>query len=279
MKKHVALFLLIFLGGKTLSQDLIITNNNDSIFCKIKGIEGNDMLFDYQEADGIRHTLISLSEMKYYKYGYYKEPKKAPAHGASQELPVRVRFGLNLGLSYRTAKTNDNVPSQYKDYVEGLKSGYQYGIDFSYYFNEFIGIGFRASQFKSGKETTENGNVSDEVSISFIGPAFCTRLLNRTQKNALYIAIAMGYAGFRDEGVYYTPMLIKGSTFGLGMDLGYDIGLSRNWAIGFQLSALAGVITEVDVTQNGSTQNVSLEKENYESLARIDFSLGLRYRF
>lgn len=278
MKKQVILFFMIFLAGKLLSQDLIVTNNNDSIQCKIKGIKGNDMLFDYQEVDGIRHTLISLSEMKYYQYGYYKKTKLAPLYGG-QEMFTRTRFGINAGYSYRTAKTNENVPASLKNYVNGLKSGYHYGVDFTYYFNEFLGVGIRASQFKSGKEQAENGNISEEITIGFVGPAFCTRLMNPSKKNALYVAIAMGYAGYRDEGVYYTPMVIKGKSFGIGMDLGYDIGLSKNWAIGFQLSTISGVLTEVDATQNGSTQHFELEEENYESLTRVDFSFGLRYRF
>jgi hypothetical protein len=267
--------LLILFSVNLFSQDLIVTNDNDSIRCKILGIKGNDMLFDYPDQDGTNSSRISLSKMKYYKYGYYKISKPKPVLAG----PAKVRFGINGGYSYRTAPTVEGIPSSLTSYIESLKSGYHYGMDFMYFFNDYLGMGLKASKFRSGKKETEGGNIHDDISIGFVGPEFCTRLPSRNSLSALFVAIAIGYSGYKDDGYYNYPILIKGNTMGMGMDLGYDIGLSKNWAIGFQLSALFGTITEIDVTQGSQTLHVELEKDNYESLARVDLSVGLRCRF
>lgn len=173
----------------------------------------------------------------------------------------------------------EGIPSTLTDYIESLKSGYSYGMDLMYFFNDYFGMGLKASQYKSGKKETEGGNIRDDISIGFVGPEFCTRLLSKNNISALFVAIAIGYSGYRDEAFYNYPMLVKGNTIGMGMDLGYDIGLSKNWAIGFQLSAVLGTLTEVDLTRGSQSVHLELDKDSYESLARVDFSVGLRCRF
>lgn len=279
MRKAVIFILtgtiLLLFSANLLSQDLIITNENDSIRCKIKSIKGNDMLFDYPGQSGHVTNQISLSRMKYYQYGYYKILKPKPVF----VTPSRIRFGINGGYSYRTATLVDGVPSTLTSYMESLKSGYHYGMDFMYFFNDCLGIGFKASKFTSGRKQTQGGNIRDDISIGFVGPEFCTRLLSKNKISDLFVAIAVGYSGYKDDGYYNYPMVVKGNTIGLGMDLGYDIGLSKTWAIGFQLSTILGTLTEIDVTHGSQTLHLELEKDSYESLARVDLSVGLRCRF
>jgi hypothetical protein len=267
--------LLLLFASNLFSQDLIITNNNDSIRCKIKGIKGNDMLYTYPGQSGTPAGKVSLGQMKYYQYNFYKVPRsKTEVRGLT-----KGRIGIEAGYSRRTASTVDGIPPSLTDYVESLKSGYTYGLDFMYFFNDFLGIGFKASQFKTGKKQADRLSYSDDISIGFIGPEFCTRLPSRTNLSALLVAISIGYSGYRDNAFNYAPLTIKGNTVGVGMDLGYDIGLSKNWAVSFQLSTEVGMLHEIDIKQGYQTLHIDLEKGNYESLTRVDFSVGLHCRF
>ena len=83
--------------------------------------------------------------------------------------------------------------------------------------------------------------------------------------------------GYKDEGEYLGQSAsLKGSTVGFSWDIGYDFTLSKNWSGGIQLSLLSGILTEIKQTQNGITQTVKLEKEQYEGLGRMNISIGLR---
>ena len=70
---------------------------------------------------------------------------------------------------------------------------------------------------------------------------------------------------------------MTGSTLGISFDIGYDIGLSENLSLGFQLSVLSGTLFEYDWNDGSTTETINLEEGEYESLNRIDFSVGLRF--
>lgn len=57
--------------------------------------------------------------------------------------------------------------------------------------------------------------------------------------------------------------------------MGYDVKLSEDLSLGFQFSILRGLLTKYDLTDGGYTEEIQLEKDSYESLNRIDFSVGL----
>jgi hypothetical protein len=64
---------------------------------------------------------------------------------------------------------------------------------------------------------------------------------------------------------------------GLSFDIGYDFALSENLSLGFHISSLTGTLFEYVWNDGGRTETIKLEKGEYESLNRIDFSVGLRF--
>jgi len=89
--------------------------------------------------------------------------------------------------------------------------------------------------------------------------------------------LSLGYMGYSNDKVIIDKYIMTGSTIGLSFDIGYDIGLSDNLSLGFQLSFLTGTLFEYDWKDGTTTETINLEKGEYESLNRIDFSLGLRF--
>lgn len=88
---------------------------------------------------------------------------------------------------------------------------------------------------------------------------------------------SLGYMGYSNDKVIVDKYKMTGSTLGLSLDIGYDIGLSENLALGFQVSVLTGVLTKYDWSDGTTTQTIKLEKDEYENLNRIDLSIGLRF--
>ena len=89
--------------------------------------------------------------------------------------------------------------------------------------------------------------------------------------------LSLGYMGYSNDKVIIDKYKMTGSTMGLSFDVGYDIGLSENLSLGFQISFLTGTLFEYDWNDGRKTETIKLEKGEYESLNRIDFSVGLRF--
>lgn len=288
MKKLIILAVIIFVSNSIFSQDLIVTNEGDSINCKITKVKTDNIYFTFKHKDEIRSTLLSVSSIKTHQIDYFQTSEVPKDKVVGYENYKHFRIAINGGYSYQTAKVSESVPSDFKDYIKELKSGYHIGGDLTYYFTEPLGIGFKYYLFKSSnsvyniylEDTYGNrtyGKMSDDLTISFIGPTFSTRLLSHNKKNAFLMNLSLGYMGYSNDKIIIDKYKITGSTMGLSFDIGYDIGLSDNLSLGFQLSFLTGTLFEYDWNDGTTTETIDLEKGEYESLNRIDFSFGLRF--
>ena len=269
------------------AQDLIVTSKGDSINCKITKVKSDNIYFVFKYKEEIRNTLLPVNQVAIYQKNYYSTAEVPANKIPGKEIYPRFRAAISGGWSYRTASISSSVPSDFKNYMQKLRSGFHYDLGVSYFFSEMLGAGIRYNEFLSSNKienvyatypdgSTEYGYMNDDIRIKFIGPSFCLRLFNSTKKNYFFSEIALGYMDYRDKGfLVNTPLLIKGSTSGSCMSIGYDIGISKNLALGFQLSALTGVLNRLTTTDGTFTQTTKLDE--YENLARIDLSIGLRF--
>ena len=288
MRNILIIALLILIANTIYSQDLIVTNDGDSINCKITKVKTDNIYFTFKHKDEIRSTLLPKSSVKTYQFQYYQTSEVPKEKVVGYENYQHFRLAVNGGYSYQTAKIAESVPSDFKDYIKELKSGYHFGGDLTYYFTEPLGFGIKYYLFKSSNSLDNiyvediNGNrtygkMSDDLNISFIGPIFSTRLLSHDKKNAFLMNLSLGYMGYSNDKVIIDKYKMTGSTMGLSFDVGYDIGLSENLSLGFQISFLTGTLFEYDWNDGTKTETIKLEKGEYESLNRIDFSVGLRF--
>lgn len=288
MRKLLILAVLIFVSNSIFSQDLIVTNEGDSINCKITKVKTDNIYFTFKHKDEIRSTLLPISSIKTYQFDYFQTSEVPKDKVVGYENYQHFRIALNGGYSYQTAKVAESVPSDFKDYISELKSGYHFGGDLTYYFTEPLGFGFKYYLLKSSnsldniylEDTDGNrtyGKMSDDLTISFVGPTFSTRLLSHNKKNALLMNLSLGYIGYSNDKIIIDEYKMTGSTMGLSFDIGYDIGLSENLSLGFQISFLSGTLFEYDWNDGSKTETIDLEEGEYESLNRIDFSVGLRF--
>ena len=288
MKNIFIITFLIVLTNSLYSQDLVVTKKGDSINCKITKVKKDNIYFTFKHKDEVRNTLLPMTGVKIHQFDYYQISEVSIEKVVGYENYQRFRIAINGGYSYQTARVAENVPSDFKDYVKELKSGYHFGCDLIYYFSEPLGFGFKYYLFKSSNsldniyidDTDGNrtqGKLSDDLTISFIGPTFSTRLLNHDKSNAFLLNLSLGYMGYSNNKVIIDKYKITGSTVGLSFDIGYDIGLSENLSLGFQVSYLSGTLFKYELSDGITTQTINLEEREYESLNRIDFSIGLRF--
>lgn len=288
MKNLLIIAFMLLIANSIYSQDLIVTHDGDSINCKITKVKTENIYFTFKYKNEIRNTLLPIAKVKTHQFNYYQTNEVPKEKVVGYQNYQHFRLAVNGGYSYQTAKVAESVPSDFKDYIRALKSGYHLGGDITYFFTEPLGFGVKYHLFKSSNsmdniyiEESDGhrtyGKMSDDVTISFLGPSFSTRVLSYDKRNSFLMNIALGYMQYANDKVVIDKYKMTGSTVGLSFDFGYDIGLTKNLSLGLQLSFLTGTLFKYDLNDGTTTETIKLDQGEYESLNRIDLSVGLRF--
>lgn len=194
----------------------------------------------------------------------------------------KFRIALNGGFSRLSAKTAESVGPQNKEYVSALKSGINYGVDGAYFVSNIIGVGLKFNQFRSshaGVLSDGSGltaNVETDLVHTFIGPTFGTKFGSADNKHLFVFTSAVGYMGFWSHNGFQKA---TGATVGSALDLGYDYNITKQFAIGTQISFVGGTLGKITYTTSNGSSTEQLDKNNRESMARMDISFGARFSF
>jgi hypothetical protein len=292
ISKYIYIIVLLtvatFFGDILKAQDLIVTNEGDSLNCKITKIKKDHIYFTFKHKEEIRSTLLPMASVRNHQMLFYTNPEVPEDKIVGYEDFSHFRISLNGGYSNQTAKLHESIPSDFKEYYNDLKSGYHFGGDAIYYFSESIGVGLMYYLFKSSNSMAniyvediygykKYGKMSDDIMTSFFGPTFSTRFLNYNKRNAFIMNLSLGYMGYSNNKIVVDTYKLTGNTLGLAYGVGYDIGISENISLGFQLSLISGTLFQYTLDDGTSTETIKLEKGEYESLNRFDFSVGLRF--
>ena len=274
---------------KIQGQDLIVTTGGDSLNCTITQIKDNYIYYTIQEKQEARDTLLPMDQVLNHQNRFYQENEvlNGTITHSIRDYPT-VRIAISGGLSYRLEETPFNRPKAQgmHQYIEELRLGYSYGIDLTYYYSKVLGFGLKYTGYKSKKGPDNvyisNGYsisdaISDDITIGFIGPFLSARLLSANKVNSLYTNIGIGYSSYTNHAVAFSESTYKGHATGFALDIGYDIGVSRNFAVGLQASLITGAVTMMEEASRGKKKTHKLDKENYEGLSRVEFSIGLRF--
>ena len=122
--------------------------------------------------------------------------------------------------------------------------------------------------------------MSDDITINFIGPSFNFRNSVGLNDNVHVLSwIALGYMSYKDEVVFLTPATLKSSTVGVNIGFGLDVSITENISLGVEASLLGGTLNHYEITDATGTHEVKLKEDEYENLARVDVSGGIRFNF
>ena len=199
----------------------------------------------------------------------------------------RWRVNFEYGYSYRTAKVSDDIPSEFKSYINKLKSGSNFNLDISYFISNMYGIGFKYSIFQSSNrmgdllmidENTGNilavGSMEDNISVSLIGPSFVERHFASKNKIIVIANVMLGLLSYKnDSELFDIPISIDGSSIGFNGSLGIDYLFSSHWALGVSLSYTTGSLNKLTI------DGYETELSEPENLSRIDINGGIKFVF
>ncbi len=198
------------------------------------------------------------------------------------------RFAVDGGYSFRTARIDENADAVLRQYIKGVKSGYHLEASYTYFYNKKYGIGLVYSNFAASNRmdditltdnfgNTVNTYMSDDMTITFVGPSFTWRYPNINNENVFYADYSLGYMGYVNKSHLVEDVTISGNTLGANLGIGYDIKLNKNFQLGLKANLLGGTLKKLTLKSDTRTKVVNLKEGEYESLLRIDFSVGFRY--
>lgn len=198
------------------------------------------------------------------------------------------RFAVQGGGVYRLGKIKENMGAVEEQHIKNMRWGYSYEADASYFILENLGLGVKFHNFHSGDSmpvyAVVNGNIvegvsEDNIDIYFIGPIATYRLPSRNRNNAFLARVGLGYEGYYDKGTSLNVEgTIKGTTFGLLYEVGYDFGISKHLSVGAALTFVMGFINAIDLTIKGQgSTHIDLGKDDMENISHLGLNIGLRY--
>lgn len=215
---------------------------------------------------------------------------------------TKWRFGLQGGWSYRIAKISPLVPPQLKPHIEGLKSGYHFGADASFFLNRGLGLGIKYSGFRSSNETdglagadsagkATTGSVRDDIMMHYIGPVLNGRYISENGWFQFISSFSIGYLSYtQDEKIVYKYTFVNdevimdlakltSSTLGMVGGIGADFAVHDNISLGLEVSAMLGTLNYYNVQSKGTIRREELPANQREGVSRIDVSAGVRFNF
>lgn len=292
MKSRIYIILtlvsLLFMNRISQAQDLIVTLEGDSINCKISQIVDNRIFFSYLESGKSVKSMLSMQDVTYYETNFYASQIKQESHFTRYGHSA-LDLMLTGGYTYRTASIDPDMDQFMKDYIKGIKSGFVLGADLVFYFTDEYGGGIKYNTaFYSNRVdnviitytngTVRNGTVSDNISITFIGPAFHSRKFTGLSENCFTLGMALGIMSYKNNSIVIDPMTITSQTVGIGIDAGYEFQLGSATSLGIRLSYITGTLTELKIEDNTGSSTLKLKPGEYESLTRIDAQAVLKIR-
>jgi hypothetical protein len=312
--KTLIISLLIFTSLQIVSgQDKIITIQNDTIHCRIVAFSPTHIQYEQKmENRRMINKFIPMDQVSVYfrnpqstieinTYNRTERQKSKPAH--------RWMGGMQTGGSFSMASSDESWRSQtinnlgmtqvqVDHFNKQFKLGWHLNGDIHYMDTENVGLGVKYSFFASSAQNDFFVEVySEEIPtyvcvgmkvnqyIHYAGPSVIFRQwLGNQQKCQLTEMLSVGYVGYRDEfridaTFNFDNALIKGNTWGVNCGMSFDYFLKSWLSVGANAGFMYARLTELQISDKKSTQTGKLDSKYYQSLARIDCSLGIRFIF
>lgn len=300
--KRCLLIMLVLAGlsAGLAGQDRIITLRNDTIVCKITKITRNEIQFDIV-SQGVRAAgRLPLSEILSYSVSTLPMWEQGPAYPPAGTAPAgSLRISLNGGMGSIISSSEDaeevmtgiGIPLEdARKYYDNLKSGWYGGADAAWIINQRYGAGFRYKFFNTSAAREGYINPGDpyfiyyttykeNIYVNYGGLfLFYREPLGKKDLFSIYSACSAGLTLYRNESEFLSQaILITGKALGLDGTVGMEYKLTPLVSAGAEVSVFASKLRKIDITNGETEQTQELEKDSYENLSRIEFSLGIRF--
>ncbi|WP_297086059.1 hypothetical protein [uncultured Draconibacterium sp.] len=307
------LLLSMLISNVAFSQNRIVLNSGDTIKCNISK-ETKNYLFIQQDVKGVlTKGKIPKAEVREWSYvqpdnrteqgdmvlsainteiesGVYADDSIKPG-------PInKMRASFTGGMGYLLGDTKPAVENLQSmgvskqladDYYKQLKMGMQLKASLYFYLLKDYWLGAVYNGFYSQASVTTSmqmdevnmyyGELSEHYFVNFAGLSFYSEgRYGKQQKIGLNSSLTLGPAFYRDEAeMLNEQVLIKSTTFGMHTTLGFEYYIKPKLSLTSEAGLFLANVKKLNIETLNGTQEVALDKDNYENLSRLDFSVGL----
>jgi hypothetical protein len=301
MKRSLLIVLILTALLQGISgQDRIITSTNDTIDCRITRIT-NDMIFFEISTKGVKSEgRIPVRDIS----SYQVTPSAMQEQETRSKTSFRsgsFRIAINGGIGYITSSTDAAEEAMAslgvternaKSYYSDLKTGYYGSADAIWMFKTGYGAGIRYKFFNTDA-TTEGyfdpgdginiifSDYNENIFVNYAGVSlFYEQHAGKNGNLGIYSSLSLGMAFYLNLLDFYGGNLaISGNTPGMDAGIGLEYRITPVVSAAAEASVFTGTIRKIKITDGVNEESVDLDKENYENLSRIEFSLGIRFYF
>jgi len=199
--------------------------------------------------------------------------------------------------SWRSLIFNNMSKLQIENFNNQLKRGWHLNGDIHYMISDKFGLGAQYSFFTSSAKTdfivSSHGYIPTFVCVELKGNQYINytglsvifrEWTDKNQKLLLTKMFSVGHVDYRDEYRINATFnldnaLVKGNTWGANFRISMDYFLISWLSIGANVGFMYARIAKLHISDKKTTQTVELDKKYYQSLARFDCSLGIRFTF
>ncbi len=277
---------IIFCNG-TFAQDLIITDTGDSIPCKITKSTEKYIYFNFIKDNEIRKRVLRTQQINDLHYNYFPD-EQIPTTDA--KIRSDERFGMKLYAGGAYLLQEDEGSNSFEtDYLNGLRLGYDWGIEANYVLPKYIYIALEYNQFSSSNSannvivtfndgTTAVGTISDNIRIQYAGLGGGIRL--EAYDNYFSMFVSMGYVHYRNKSEWIERKFITtGNTVGLKAGISYDIMLQPAIFMGINVSTFAATLVSVTLDDGTTSDKIKLSSDEYIDISNMGISLSFKFFF
>jgi hypothetical protein len=261
MKKYSTFILLVSCLLNMMSihaQDIIVKNDNDTIYCKILDVTNENIKYQIHNGDIKTTNTMNLKHIISYQIN-----NDAPeANIIMIDRKVEPVFRIALGGGYargdgKILKTND---VQLDRLTNDLVNGYNVEGDIEYYFNwkqkdalnfaaalHFNYINHHAAAMDIDIPNFGHANYYKESQkVCYIAPAFVMRY---DLPDWLFtFSIGIGVIFFTNPiDINYMQISGNNTTMGSHIGIGADYKISPNWGAGIKFSLAGGTINSINM--------------------------------
>ena len=295
--RFLPIFLLLLTFG-VKSQDLIITQENDTIHCKINAITEGNIYYTIETDSKYKHGSIAEVDIIGYKKSKGGTVSKVDIKSRTSRIEdeifkePHVRLGLNVFYSRRLASLPENLSAGIEEHYKQLLHGVGFSSDFVVFINEENGVGLEYSK-ATYSASTDNVRIDssgvtlhgpaeflDDVEIKAFSPMYYHRFLTQNPRNVFIVNMGLAFVGFQQitklDDLYAK---IWGNTIGVVLGGEYSYRVDRNFALGVGLRYETGLVTTYSIDNGTSVKTYKSSDTDYaEDLQRIGLSVkGLLY--
>ena len=196
--------------------------------------------------------------------------------GNEDEKQSKWTVAFHGGWGSRIGTLPEDVDSDVLDILSRAKRGFygqlSIGYDLSRY---FIPIGITVKGFYSSVERKE---IPLSTNILFVGPYF--RFFNKELgRHRALLEFGPGCIFYKSGGLASARQTVSGAATGFNASCYYEYKLSEKMAISLSFTGTDGILKKANFTENGISERIALEEEDFLSLTHWGLSLGLRYGF